>query len=122
MRDSLIALLRPFRGYDVRRLCAWITLAVAVPRLPLWDIPPLFSPLTILPPELFGWLTLALGIALLATNGPRRQSLGGRLVAFVGLVVFGILTGATTSVTSMIINVGIMWAMVGEIGAGPDDL
>jgi hypothetical protein len=122
MKSEVIGLLRPFRGPDVRRMCAFFTLAVAIPRLPLWETAPMFSPLTILPPAAFGWITLVLGVALLATNGPRRHLFYGRLVAFVGLVVFGILTGATTSVTSMIINVGVMWAMVGEIGANKYDV
>lgn len=118
----LIEFFRPFRGYDVRRMCAFMTLAVAIPRLPVYDFPPSFNPLGLFPPAVFGWLTLVLGIALLATNGPRRHQLSGRLVAFVGLVVWGILTGATTSVTSIVIDLAIMWAMVGEIGAGHDDL
>lgn len=120
--DRLIALLRPFRGTDVRRMCAFMTLAVAIPRLPLYDFPPSVNPLGLLPPAVFGWLTLVLGIALLATNGPRRHKMSGRLVAFIGLVIWAILTGATSSVTSMIIDVAIMWAMVGEIGAQSCDL
>jgi len=122
MSDRLIALLRPFRGEDVRRICGFVTLAVAIPRLPLWDTPPLFSPLTIFPPVVFGWLALALGIALLVTNGPRRPMFSGRLVAFIGLVVWALLAGATDSVTSILIDIIIMWAMVGEIGASSNDV
>lgn len=122
MADRLVALLRPFRGNDVRRMCAFMTLAVAIPRLPLYDFPPFVNPLALLPPVVFGWITLALGIALLATSGPHRHKLVGRLVALAGLIVWGILTGATSSITSMVIDVAIMWAMVGEIGAENGDL
>jgi len=122
MKNELIGLLRPFRGSDVRRMCAMFTLAVGLPRLPVWgtDVP--VSLLGILPAEVFGWVFLALGFVLLATNGQHRHRPGGRLVAFVALVLWALLTGATNSITSQIINVGVMWAMVGEIGASSDDL
>lgn len=118
MKDDLIGLLRPFRGSDVRRLCGVFTLAVALPRLPLWDIMPPVSILGLLPPSVYGWLFLALGIALLATNGRWRTRMIGRLLAFIALVLWGVLLGGTTSITSMIINLAVMWAMVGEIMAG----
>jgi hypothetical protein len=122
MTAKLLHALRPFRGDDVRRICALFTLAVALPRLPFYADPPAVNPLRFLPPEAFGWITLALGIALLATSGSHRHKLVGRLVALAGLIVWGILTGATSSITSMIIDVAIMWAMVGEIGAQSGDL
>jgi hypothetical protein len=121
--NKLLSALRPFRGRDVRVMCAWFTLAVALPRLPIWPgAAPTVNPLRYLPPEVFGFITLVLGIALLATNGPCRYRFIGRLTAFVGLLVWSLLAGATTSVTSLIINVTIMWAMVGEIGAQRDDV
>lgn len=122
MKDELIGLLRPSRGSDVRRLCATFTLAVALPRLPLWDVMPPVSVLGLLPAAAYGWLFMVLGIALLATNGRWRTRLSGRLVAFVALVLWGVLLGGTTSITSIIINLAVMWAMVGEIGASEGDL
>lgn len=103
-------------------MCGMFTLAVALPRLPFWQPPLPVSTLGILPAALYGWLFLALGVALLATNGQRRSRWSGRLTALVALVLWGILTGATTSVTSLIINVVVMWAMVGEIGASDYDV
>lgn len=122
MTAKLLHALRPFRGDDVRRICALFTLGVAIPRLPIWaGMQPAVNPLRFLPPEAFGWITLALGIALLLTNGKQRYRFRGRMTAFVGLFVWALLAGATTSVTSLIIDVTVMYAMLGEIGAGRDD-
>jgi len=113
--------LRPFRGDDVRRICALFTLAVAIPRLPFYAEAPTVNPLRFLPPEAFGWITLALGIALLLTNGHQRYRFGGRMVAFAGLLIWALLAGATNSITSLIIDITVMYAMLGEIGAGRND-
>lgn len=115
--------LRPFRGRDVRVMCALFTLAVALPRLPLWpgDTPNV-NPLRLLPPEVFGWICLILGIALLVTTGRWRCKMAGRLVAFVGLIVWALLAGATLSVTSLFIDIIIAYAMLGEVGAGCNDI
>ena len=120
--NRLLQALRPPRGRDVRVICALFTLAVALPRLPVWPgITPSVNPLTILPPEMFGWLTLLLGVALLATAGRWRTHVAGRLVAFVGLLIWALLAGATASITSMLIDIIICYAMIGEIMAGRDD-
>jgi len=120
--NRILYALRPFRGRDVRVICAVFTLAVALPRLPLWNGPsPAVNPLTILPPEAFGWICLVLGVALLATAGRWRTHVSGRVVAFVGLLIWALLTGATTSVTSRIIDITVCYAMIGEIMAGDND-
>jgi hypothetical protein len=122
VKAKVLHALRPFRGDDVRRICAIFTLAVAVPRLPMWPGPaPTVNPLRFLPPEAFGWICLALGIALLLTAGRHRFRVRGRLMAFFGLLVWALLFGATNSVTSQIIDLTVMWAMLGEIMAGRDD-
>jgi hypothetical protein len=120
-KAKLLHALRPFRGDDIRRICALFTLAVALPRLPFYASQPVVNPLRFLPFEAFGWITLALGIALLLTNGKQRHRLSGRVVAFAGLLIWALLAGATTSVTSLIIDLTVMYAMLGEIGAGRDD-
>lgn len=121
MTAKLLHALRPFRGDDVRRICALFTLAVALPRLPFYADPPAVNPLRFLPPEAFGWITLALGIALLVTNGRLRYRISGRMVAFAGLLIWALLAGATNSITSLIIDITVMYAMLGEIGAGRND-
>jgi hypothetical protein len=122
VKARLLHALRPFRGDDVRRICALFTLAVAVPRLPMWPgYAPFANPLTILPAEAFGWLTLALGIALLATNGRHRARVRGRLVALAALLIWALIAGATSSLTSDIMSVAVAYAMLGEILAGRND-
>jgi hypothetical protein len=107
----------------VRRLIAWLTLAVALPRLPLFE--PSLSmavyPLGILPQETFGWLFLLVGLALLATAGRWRLILRGRLAALAALVAWSVLAAATTSTTSRLIDFVIMYSLMGEIIAGRDD-
>jgi len=122
VKAKVLHALRPFRGDDVRRICAVFTLAVAIPRLPFWSgDAPAVNPLRFLSPEAFGWLTLVLGIALLLTNGRLRYRVSGRLVALGGLLVWALLAGATSSITSLIIDITVMYAMLGEIMAGRDD-
>lgn len=117
----IVELLRPFRGVDVRRLTGWVLMGVALPRLPFFPAPPIVYPLGILPQETFGWLFLACGLALLATGGRWRMRLRGRLVALAAFVAWSVLAAATTSLTSVLIDAVIMWAMFGEITVGRDD-
>ena len=120
--NKILHAMRPFRGRDVRVMVALFTLAVALPRLPFWPgSTPTVNPLRFLPAEAFGWITLALGIALLLTAGRWRTKMAGRLVAFVGLIVWALLAGATFSITSRAIDIIIAYAMLGEIGAGRND-
>jgi hypothetical protein len=114
--------LRPMRGQEVRRLVAFLTLAVAIPRLPFFPGPLITYPLGFLPQETFGWLFLVAGMALLATCYNRsRLQLRGRLVALATLLVWSVLAAATTSMTSRLIDSVIMWAMLGEIVAAEYD-
>lgn len=113
---TLTCMLRPPRGCDVRRLVALLTLAVAVPRLPFWPGPPVVYPLRLLPQEVFGWLTLFIGLTLLLTACNRwRLHPVGRLIAVLGFATWLTLAAATTSVTSMIVDVAIAYALLGEI-------
>ena len=117
MKANLINLLRPFQGADVRRLTAWALLTVALPRLPFWPGPSTVYQLTILSAEVFGWLSLAVAIGLLATIGCCRTRISGRVVAMLAFVLWVTLAAATTSVTSIILNLAFAYAMLGEIGA-----
>lgn len=121
MRARVWSVLRPFRGPDVRRLVAFLTLAVALPRLPGWPGPAIVYPLHLLPQEAFGWLTLIAGVLLMATLGEQRWRLRGRLVALFAFAVWATLAAATTSTTSLMIDLLIMYALLGEIIALPDD-
>ena len=113
--SELLDALRPFRGRDVRRLAAWALIAVALPRLPFWPGPSTVYMLTILPEVVFGWLTLAVAIGLLATTGCCRTPIGGRVVALLAVGLWVTLAAATTSVTSIILNLAFAYAMLGEI-------
>lgn len=117
----IVELLRPFRGVDVRRLTGWVLMAVALPRLPFFPSPPIVYPLGILPQVTFGWLFFGCALTLLATGKHWRLRLRGRLVALAAFVAWSVLAAATTSLTSVMIDAVIMWAMLGEITAGHDD-
>lgn len=115
MKAKLIALLRPPRGVDVRRLTAFVLLGVALPRLPFWPGPSIVYPLQLLPQAAFGWLTLAIGVALLVTLGRWRLRFAGRAVAVLAFALWVTLAAATTSITSMILDIMFAYAMFGEI-------
>ena len=120
MKHRIWRALRPMRGCDVRRLVGWLTLAVAIPRI-VPGGPLTVYPLGILPQETFGWLFLAAATLLLATGGRWRLRLRGRMAALVALVAWSVLLGATTSVTSRLLDAAVMWALLGEITAGRED-
>lgn len=121
IRATVWRMVRPMRGVDVRRLAAWLTLAVAIPRLPWLPGPSTNYPLGLLPQETFGWLFLLAGVLLLATGGRWRLRVRGRLAALLGLLVWSVLAAATTSMTSRLIDGVVMWALLGEITAGWED-
>lgn len=121
MIARLRGLLHPPSGRDVRRLVAFLTLAVALPRLPGWPGPATVYPLRLLPQEWFGWLTLLAGLLLLATLRWRLR-VRGRLAALFALAVWATLAAATTSATSMMIDLLIMYALLGEILARHNEL
>jgi hypothetical protein len=115
MIERLWSLVRPFRGTDVRRMVGWISLAVALPRLPGWPGPSIVYPLQLLPQATFGLMLLAVGIGLLATGNRWRLHWTGRLLAVLGFSAWVTLAAATTSVTSLLIDAVIAWALLGEI-------
>lgn len=115
MKARIVALLRPFYGAEVRRLTGFVMLGVALPRLPFWPGPAIVYPLKLLPQDVFGWLTLVVAFALLTTTCRWRLLLAGRLVALLAFVMWIVLAAATTSITSMILDLTFAWAMFGEI-------
>lgn len=123
MRARIWQALRPMRGQDVRRLAAWLTLAVAIPRLPIFPLAVSMTvyPLGILPQETFGWMFVMAALALLITGGRWRHRVRGRLAALLALLAWSVLAAATTSMTSRLLDLTIMWALLGEITAGRDD-
>lgn len=120
MKANIVALLRPPRGVDVRKLTAFVLLAVAIPRLPFYPGPPIVYPLGIFPGEVFGWLALFVSMGLLLTAIKYRVRAIGRFMALLAFVLWITLAAATTSVTSMILDIIFAYAMFGEIIAYQD--
>ena len=123
MKHRLSHWLRAPRGCDVRRLVAWLTLAVALPRLPVFgpSVSMTVYPLGLLPQETFGWIFFVAALLLLVTGGQWRLRLRGRLAALLALLAWSVLAAATTSTTSRLLDLAIMYSLVGEIIAGRDD-
>lgn len=115
MKARIVTLLRPFCGAEVRRLTGFVMLGVALPRLPFWPGPAIVYPLKLFPQAVFGWLALTISLALLVTVWRWRLRLAGRFVALLSFVMWIVLAAATTSITSMILDLTFAWAMFGEI-------
>lgn len=109
------AYFRPLCGVQVRRAMALWTLTVGVPRLPWpWvDLP--FAPLRFVPPEVYGVVMTALGIALYVTAYHGRLSLAGRLAAVCGFTMWMVLAAATTSTTSMLADLVVASVLLTEV-------
>lgn len=108
--------LAPPTGAEVRRLVAMITLAVGLPRLPLMAELFSFAPQRFGPPELYGVLLTALGLALLATSYHGRLTWYGRLTAVLAFTAWVTLAAATLSATSLLINLAIAASCLMEVG------
>lgn len=105
------------RGVDVRRVVAWITLAIGVPRTEPFNELGRFLPLRFAEPEAYGVIFTALGILLLLTCYWRRLGLPGRLVAvasFGAYVTIGI-DAIPLSATSVLVDFIMAYALFGEI-------
>ena len=103
----------------VRFVAALITLAVAVPRLPVLDFLP-SAPLGFLLPSVYAYTLLPLGLALVVTSYRWRLHWIGRLVALLGFVAWVTLTFAVSSVTSIAINAVFAGVLFTEILAHHD--
>jgi len=120
MKANIVALLRPPRGVDVRKLTAFVLLAIAIPRLPFYPGPPILYPLGIFPGEVFGWMALFVSAGLLLTANKWRLRAVGRFMAVLSFALWITLAAATTSVTSMLLDIIFAYAMFGEIIAYQD--
>ena len=103
----------------VRFVAALITLAVAVPRLPVLDFLP-SAPLGLLVPSVYAYMLLPLGIALAVTSYRWRTHWAGRLVAMLSFVAWVTLVFAASSVTSIAINAIMAGVLFTEILAHHD--
>ena len=113
--------LYPPSGRQVRRLAAVLSLAVGVPRLQLVGDVFAFAPQRFGPPELFGVLCTLVGILLLATAYERRLRISGRLVAVVGFATWVTLAAATTSATSLLVDLAVAASLLMEAGTLRDE-
>ena len=101
---------------EVRRLIGIMTLAIGIPRLPVIDEVVSFAPQRFGPSEAFGIISVLLGIALLATAFERRLTVPGRAVAGLSFVWWVTLAAATTSATSLMLDLAVSASLLVEVG------
>lgn len=100
----------------MRRLAAVLMLAVGVPRLPvLHDLLPFAEP-RFGPADVFGVAFVLGAVMLLATAYGRRLTLAGRLAAVYGVVCWVTLAGATSSATSLVVDLAVAASLLMEAG------
>jgi hypothetical protein len=114
---TLKAAITPPSGPQVRKLAAWITLAVGLPR-----VFPIFaqsvSPLRFFEPHVYGIIMIILGVMLFKTRKePLRSSLFGRIVSALSMTMWVVLAAATMSPTSLLVNASFAVVMLAEIFA-----
>lgn len=107
----------PPRGPGVRRVIVGMLLAVGIPRLPFAHDALQFGGLQGAPPEVFGIAGITIGILMLATTYHWRLTLPGRIAAGLAFVFFCTLAVATSSATSFIVDITMVWAAFGEMVA-----
>lgn len=103
----------------VRFVAALITLAVAVPRLPVFSAW-IVAPLGFFVPAVYAYMLLPLGLALVVTSYRWRVQWVGRLVAMLSFVAWVTLTFAASSVTSIAISAIMAGVLFTEILAHHD--
>lgn len=111
------SVLKPPSGPGARRLVAFVTLAIAVPRLgPFADIVSRYATLHLLPAQAYGATLTMLGVLLLVTY-PKRLTWYGRLVAvltFGGFVTLAV-DSIAVSVVSGLVSFVLAYALWGEV-------
>lgn len=97
--------LKPPQCAIPRFLASLFTLWVGIPRLPFLDAP--FSPLKFIDPWVYGIILTFVGTALLYTSYKHRLTVVGRSVAAVGFIAWIGLAAATSSLTSLGIDITV---------------
>lgn len=108
--------IRVQHGAELRLLAAAICLSIGFPRLEFAHHVLAFSPQRFGPPELWGWLFVVVGLALLVTCWRWRFTPAGRIIAGLGAVAFVGLASATTSATSLGVDFLLACALAWEAG------
>lgn len=107
--------LYPPSGLPVRRVLAWMLLAVGVPRLPEINHVIPFGPLRVGTPDVFGLLLTALGLLMLLTCYHRRLHWFGRVVAGLSFVAWVTLAALTLSATSFLVDLSMALVSLAEV-------
>jgi len=110
---ELLNQLKPKQCAIPRFIAALFTLWVGIPRLPFFDTP--FSPLKFIDPWIYGIIMTIIGTGLLITSYKYRASVGGRIIAAVGFVAWIGLAVATSSTTSVLIDLTIATILFFEV-------
>lgn len=119
-QGTLIWWICPPRGIIARRILAGMCLAVALPRLPFVADIVSFAPQKFGPPEFYGVLLLLAGVGLILTTTAHRLNVRGRVAAGLAFVMFATLAFATTSTTSLLVDLMIAYVAFGEMTAMTD--
>lgn len=113
---NVLQYLAPPTGFGVRKVVGFSAIAIGLPRVISGAN---FGMVTELAPAVvYGLGFLILGLALLVTSGRWRLRLSGRLAAVVGAGMFATLAAdvAHLSLTSLLINLMMAYALIGEAG------
>lgn len=114
MEKTLRRYVKPPCGNEVRRMIGMLTLAVGIPRLLFFtDVP--FNPLRFADPWVYGILMTVLGVLLLTTSFGKRRTMYGKFVAGASFVAWSMLAVATTSATSLLVNLIVAASLLMEV-------
>lgn len=108
--------IRVQHGAELRLLVAAISLSIGLPRLAFAHHVLPFAAHRFGQPEAWGWLFVAIGIVLLTTSYRWRLTPAGRIAAGIGAVSFVALAAASTSATSVMVDLSLACALAWEAG------
>lgn len=113
---KILRVLKPPCGHAVRKMAAMLTLAVGLPRLPMFDA--VYSPLRFMEPWVYGIVMTVLGLALYITSfGCGRLTVAGRVIAAIGFTMWIVLAAATSSATSFLVDLVVASVLLAEVWA-----
>jgi len=105
----------PPHGPEVRKAIGLYSLWVGIPRLLSQDIS-LYTPLKFIDPWVYGVLMTIIGVLLLLTScTKRRHGIYGKVIAGVSFVAWMLLAAATSSQTSLLINLTVALSLLMEV-------